>query len=235
MRAIGELQDAGVEPDIWKVEGLDTTADFRLVADAARAGGRDEVGCVVLGAGADEATVAHWLRQAATVDGFIGFAIGRTIFWEALKRLARGRPRSRRRGREDRRELPPHDRALRERRGNRRERARTRGLRGAHRRRRRLRPPPAPGPGRRTCRGPRRRPRGAPRRGPSPPAQATTRSGRGAPPSPCVPPRRARRRRSPTIRRRGPLTASLRASVARLSSAPASSAARQTCAGVIPG
>jgi myo-inositol catabolism protein IolC len=83
--AIGELQAAGVEPDIWKVEGLDSVADFRLVAEAARAGGRDGVGCVVLGAGADEATVANWLRQAATVDGFIGFAIGRTIFWDALK------------------------------------------------------------------------------------------------------------------------------------------------------
>jgi myo-inositol catabolism protein IolC len=83
--AIGELQAAGVEPDIWKVEGLDSVADFQLVAEAARAGGRDGVGCVVLGAGAGEATVANWLRQAATVDGFIGFAIGRTIFWDALK------------------------------------------------------------------------------------------------------------------------------------------------------
>lgn len=83
--AIGELQAAGVEPDIWKVEGLDSVDDFQLVADAARADGRDGVGCVVLGAGADETTVANWLRQAATVDGFIGFAIGRTIFWDALK------------------------------------------------------------------------------------------------------------------------------------------------------
>jgi 5-dehydro-2-deoxygluconokinase len=83
--AIAELQEAGVEPDIWKVEGLDTADDCKLVADAARAGGRDDVACVVLGAGADEATVAHWLRQAATVDGFVGFAIGRTIFWGALK------------------------------------------------------------------------------------------------------------------------------------------------------
>jgi 5-dehydro-2-deoxygluconokinase len=82
--AIGELQDAGVEPDIWKVEGLDTAEDYRVVADAARAGGRDGVACVVLGAGADEATVAHWLREAAGVDGFVGFAIGRTIFWGPL-------------------------------------------------------------------------------------------------------------------------------------------------------
>ena len=61
---------------------MNTADDYRLVADAARAGGRDRVSCVVLGAGAGEATVAHWLREAATVDGFIGFAIGRTIFWE---------------------------------------------------------------------------------------------------------------------------------------------------------
>ena len=83
--AIAELQAAGVEPDIWKVEGLETTEDCRLVADAARAGGRDDVACVVLGACADDATFANWLRQAATVDGFVGFAIGRTIFWDALK------------------------------------------------------------------------------------------------------------------------------------------------------
>ncbi len=88
--AIAELQQAGVEPDLWKVEGLDTAEDCRLVAEAARAGGRDDVACVVLGAGADEATVAHWLRQAATVDGFVGFAIGRTIFWDALKEWLAG-------------------------------------------------------------------------------------------------------------------------------------------------
>jgi myo-inositol catabolism protein IolC len=49
------------------------------------------VGCVVLGAGADDATVAHWLRQAAGVEGFIGFAIGRTIFWDALRGWLDGR------------------------------------------------------------------------------------------------------------------------------------------------
>jgi 5-dehydro-2-deoxygluconokinase len=82
--AIEELHGAGVEPDVWKVEGLDRAADYRIVVAAARRGGRDGVGCLVLGAGADEATVAHWLREAARVDGFIGFAIGRTIFWGPL-------------------------------------------------------------------------------------------------------------------------------------------------------
>jgi 5-dehydro-2-deoxygluconokinase len=88
--AIAELQAAGVEPDVWKVEGMDSAADYRKVADAARAGGRDEVGLVVLGAGADEDTVARWLREAAGVEGFIGFAIGRTIFWDALSGWLRG-------------------------------------------------------------------------------------------------------------------------------------------------
>ena len=91
VRAIAELQAAGVEPDVWKVEGLNTADDCRRVAAAARAGGRDGVGCVVLGAGADEATVAHWLREAAGVEGFIGFAIGRTIFWDALRGWLDGR------------------------------------------------------------------------------------------------------------------------------------------------
>jgi 6-phosphofructokinase len=88
--AIAELQAAGVEPDVWKVEGMNTVADYQQVADAARAGGRDHVACVVLGAGADEVTVAHWLREAARVDGFTGFAIGRTIFWDALTRWNAG-------------------------------------------------------------------------------------------------------------------------------------------------
>jgi 6-phosphofructokinase/myo-inositol catabolism protein IolC len=88
--AIRELQAAGIEPDVWKVEGMTNADDYRIVAEAARAEGRDAVGCVVLGAGADEATVNHWLREAAGVDGFIGFAIGRTIFWEPLKQWIAG-------------------------------------------------------------------------------------------------------------------------------------------------
>jgi 5-dehydro-2-deoxygluconokinase len=50
----------------------------------ARAGGRDRVGCIVLGRGADERKVRDWLTTAASVPGFVGFAIGRTVFWEPL-------------------------------------------------------------------------------------------------------------------------------------------------------
>jgi myo-inositol catabolism protein IolC len=90
VQAIEELHAAGVEPDVWKVEGMTSADDYRRVAAAARADGRDQVGCVVLGAGADEATVAHWLEEAAQVEGFIGFAIGRTIFWEPLSQWRDG-------------------------------------------------------------------------------------------------------------------------------------------------
>jgi 5-dehydro-2-deoxygluconokinase len=83
-RAIRELQDSGVEPDLWKIEGLDRTQDCVDVVAAARRGGRSEVGCIVLGRGEDEKKVDDWLRTAAKVPGFIGFAVGRTTFWDPL-------------------------------------------------------------------------------------------------------------------------------------------------------
>jgi myo-inositol catabolism protein IolC len=90
LRAITELQSAGVEPDIWKIEGLDKRQDCERIAKQGRSGGRDQVACVVLGRGADEAAVVHWLRQGSGVPGYIGFAIGRTIWWDALKAYVDG-------------------------------------------------------------------------------------------------------------------------------------------------
>jgi myo-inositol catabolism protein IolC len=84
LQAIRTLQDAGVEPDVWKVEGLDRRQDCEHVVATARRGGRSEVGCIVLGRNADRERVLHWLEIAASVPGFIGFAIGRTTFWDAV-------------------------------------------------------------------------------------------------------------------------------------------------------
>lgn len=84
LQAIRTLQDAGVEPDIWKIEGLDHREDCERVVAIARRDGRDDVGCIVLGRGADEMKVASWLEIAASVPGFIGFAVGRTTFWDAV-------------------------------------------------------------------------------------------------------------------------------------------------------
>lgn len=84
-RTIEELQDAGVEADVWKIEGIETQEDCERIAATARRDGRDGVICVVLGRGANDQKVEHWLRQGAPVDGYAGFAIGRTIWWDALK------------------------------------------------------------------------------------------------------------------------------------------------------
>jgi myo-inositol catabolism protein IolC len=87
VRAIEEVQAAGVEPDIWKVEGLDRREDYQRVADTARAAGRDGVACIILGRGADHAKLENWLRLEAGVPGFVGFAVGRTIWQQPLKAL----------------------------------------------------------------------------------------------------------------------------------------------------
>jgi myo-inositol catabolism protein IolC len=84
VQAIQELQAAGVEPDIWKIEGLDRREDCLKILNAARAGGRDKVSCIVLGRGENEQKVTEWLGVAASVPGFIGFAVGRTVFWQPL-------------------------------------------------------------------------------------------------------------------------------------------------------
>jgi myo-inositol catabolism protein IolC len=84
VRAVHELQDAGVEPDVWKVEGLDRREDCEKIVDAARRGDRNKVSCIVLGRGEDDEKAQEWLTTAAGVPGFIGFAVGRTIFWNPL-------------------------------------------------------------------------------------------------------------------------------------------------------
>ena len=84
VRAMTTLQDAGIEPDIWKVEGLDRRQDCERVVAAARRGGRDDIGCIVLGSGADPRSVSRWLETAASVAGFVGFAVGRTTFWDPI-------------------------------------------------------------------------------------------------------------------------------------------------------
>jgi 5-dehydro-2-deoxygluconokinase len=85
-RVIEEMQNAGVEVDIWKIEGVDERSDAEMLAKQTRSGeGRENVACVLLGRGANDEKVDHWLTQAAPVDGFIGFAIGRSIWGDALK------------------------------------------------------------------------------------------------------------------------------------------------------
>lgn len=90
-RAIADAQEAGVEADIWKLEGVDRRADAEaLVSQARNAPHREDVVCVLLGAGADDDRVRSWMEAVASVDGYAGFAIGRSIWKRPLERLLAG-------------------------------------------------------------------------------------------------------------------------------------------------
>ena len=105
-RAITALLAAGLDPGLWKVEGIDDPDDAATVAAAAAAGGR-AAGLVVLGAGAPAARVDAWLRVAAATPGYVGFAVGRSLWWDEIRDLLAGRrDRDAHRAR-DRGELPP--------------------------------------------------------------------------------------------------------------------------------
>ena len=88
--AISQLQESGIEPDIWKIEGIDRREDCEAIVEQCRIAGRDHVACVVLGRGADPAAVDDWLRAASGVPGYQGFAIGRTIWWNPMKAFVDG-------------------------------------------------------------------------------------------------------------------------------------------------
>jgi myo-inositol catabolism protein IolC len=60
VKAIEQLQDAGVEPDVWKMEGLERREDCEKIVIAARRNGRNQVGCTVLGRGEDNRKVHEW-------------------------------------------------------------------------------------------------------------------------------------------------------------------------------
>lgn len=84
IQTIQEFQNHGIEPDVWKIEGMEQKDNYEKLVNQVRAGGRDQVGIVVLGRGADASQVEKWVSTGAQVDGIIGFAVGRTVFWDPL-------------------------------------------------------------------------------------------------------------------------------------------------------
>ena len=90
VKVVEEMRERGADPDIWKIEGLDTSEDCEKVAHAIRTGDREDVIAVVLGMGASDEKVNEWLRAGSSVEGYKGFAIGRSIFWDALKSFHEG-------------------------------------------------------------------------------------------------------------------------------------------------
>ena len=90
VKVVEEMRERGADPDIWKIEGLDTPEDCEKVAHAIRTGDREDVIAVVLGRGASDEKVNEWLKAGSSVEGYKGFAIGRSIFWDALKGFHEG-------------------------------------------------------------------------------------------------------------------------------------------------
>jgi 5-dehydro-2-deoxygluconokinase len=93
------LQAFGIEPDVWKLEGFEEAKDYEKVLKAIKTDGRENVNLVVLGRGANEEKVEEWLKTGAKeewfevgskVEGVIGFAVGRTVFWQALEKFHNG-------------------------------------------------------------------------------------------------------------------------------------------------
>jgi myo-inositol catabolism protein IolC len=85
VQVIADNQAHGVEPALWKVEGLETVEAAQQVAAQAKAGGRT-TDLIVLGRDAPADRLDHWLEVASQVDAFVGFAIGRSIWEDPLSR-----------------------------------------------------------------------------------------------------------------------------------------------------
>lgn len=90
VQAMKEMQDAGIEPDVWKIEGMYTTDAYQTLVETARRNDRKDVGIVSLGRNETDEVVELWLRTGAQVPGVIGFAVGRTVFLHALLSYRKG-------------------------------------------------------------------------------------------------------------------------------------------------
>lgn len=90
-KAMEELQAASVEPDIWKLEGMEVEDSYKIVSLQARKGGRDDVGIVILGRAENQDKVEKWIKTGRRTKGIIGFAIGRTVFWDPLVKYKNGK------------------------------------------------------------------------------------------------------------------------------------------------
>ncbi len=88
---INDLRVKGIEPDVWKLEGMENKNDYESVVAKIKEGQRQNVGLVILGRGESKEKVEQWIRAGRDVKGVIGFAVGRTIFSEPLVNLLNGR------------------------------------------------------------------------------------------------------------------------------------------------
>ncbi len=90
VEAMRQIQDGHVEPTVWKLEGVERPEDARAVVGQAQRDGR-KAAVITLGRGASKEMVQMWLKVGAKIPGIIGFAVGRTIFWDPLAEFKAGK------------------------------------------------------------------------------------------------------------------------------------------------
>lgn len=79
VQAIREIKKV-IKPELWKMEGF-SKSDWKKVLKAL--GKNTEV--IILGRGQSDKKVEKWLKDAASFEQIIGFAVGRTIFFKPLE------------------------------------------------------------------------------------------------------------------------------------------------------
>jgi 5-dehydro-2-deoxygluconokinase len=77
---IGEAYRRGLVPEFWKIEGTLAPEGARMIDRAIAA--RPQCRQIILGKAADLATIERWFAAASGSPTAVGFAIGRSVFWE---------------------------------------------------------------------------------------------------------------------------------------------------------
>ena len=82
---VQEFYESGIFPQVWKIEAVETRRDWQKIIEAVTGkGSRKDSHLIVLGRGESWEKVVDWLKLASHFKEIIGFAVGRTVFWEPL-------------------------------------------------------------------------------------------------------------------------------------------------------
>lgn len=84
IQAFDEIHADNIKVGLWKIEGFNDAEAWKTIAPHAQAP------MIILGRGQDQAAVEKWVQAAAQSGVVDGFAIGRTIFEEALSAYVAG-------------------------------------------------------------------------------------------------------------------------------------------------
>lgn len=87
-RTIGAIEEIKkvIHVNVWKLEGFEKNQWQKVINTVPK-----QSKIIFLGRGQDKKKVIRWLKSAAPFEKIIGFAIGRTVFLETLKKYHKGK------------------------------------------------------------------------------------------------------------------------------------------------